>query len=46
MRGLLAQLHCRLYGHDWRFYDPQDGIEFTGYLERCSRCGEIVQVPQ
>lgn len=34
------------FEHDWRFYDPKDGIKFTGYLERCEKCGEIVQIPQ
>jgi hypothetical protein len=32
-------------GHDWRYFEDAEH-DYTGYLERCERCGEIVQVPQ
>jgi hypothetical protein len=39
------KLLCLFYGHDWRYYEDHSR-EYTGYLERCQRCGAIVQVPQ
>ena len=41
-RGLVAQTPC---GHDWRYYEDPDH-EYTGYLERCSKCRAITQVPR
>lgn len=38
-------LLCKLWGHHWRYY-VDHAHTYTGYLERCGRCGEITQVPQ
>lgn len=32
--------------HDWRYLERKPGEDYTGYCEQCSKCGEIVQVPQ
>ena len=39
----LPRWFCGLIGHRWRYAGT--GV-FTGYIERCERCPEIVQVPQ
>ena len=35
--------HCE---HDWEYMHRQAGETYTGYCERCVKCGEIVQVSQ
>lgn len=32
--------------HDWQYLEREPGETYTGYCERCAKCGEIVQVPQ
>ncbi len=30
--------------HDWRYFEDEENT-YTGYLERCSKCGDIMQIP-
>jgi hypothetical protein len=32
--------------HEWEYMERELGETYTGYCERCVKCGEIVQVPQ
>lgn len=32
--------------HDWEYFEDEENRPYTGYLERCKRCGTVVQVPQ
>jgi hypothetical protein len=32
--------------HEWEYMERQPGETYTGYCERCVKCGEIVQIPQ
>ena len=32
--------------HEWEYLERKPGETYTGYCERCTRCGEIVQIPQ
>jgi hypothetical protein len=32
--------------HEWEFYEDEAARPYTGYLERCEKCGTIVQIPQ
>jgi hypothetical protein len=31
--------------HDYEYWEDPDH-EYTGYLERCTKCGDIIQIPQ
>jgi hypothetical protein len=47
MSERVLQIVCKVKGHDWRYFNERDKtIKFTGYLERCERCGEFRQIPQ
>lgn len=32
--------------HDWEYLEREPGETYTGYCERCAKCGEIAQVVQ
>lgn len=42
----IAALRCRLIGHDWHYDAEESAGPWTGYIERCSKCGALCQVPQ
>jgi hypothetical protein len=42
----VRKMPCREGEHEWEYVEREPGETYTGYLERCKRCGLIVRVPQ
>jgi hypothetical protein len=36
----------RACAHEWEYMERKPAETYTGYCERCVKCGEIVQIPQ
>lgn len=36
----------RRCAHEWEYDDEESRGPWTGYIERCARCGALQQVPQ
>jgi hypothetical protein len=36
----------RACDHEWEYMERKPGETYTGYCERCVKCGEIAQIPQ
>jgi hypothetical protein len=32
--------------HDWRYDEAESAGPWTGYIERCAKCGALQQIPQ
>lgn len=32
--------------HDWQYDHEESQVPYSGYIERCSKCGALSQVPQ
>jgi hypothetical protein len=32
--------------HDWQYDEAESEGPWTGYIERCSKCGALQQIPQ
>lgn len=46
--GEVAREHGWIPGcdHDWKYLERQPGETYTGYCERCTKCGDIIQIVQ
>lgn len=43
--GVPRALVCRVHGHQWQYDAEESAGPWTGYIERCARCGALLQVP-
>lgn len=44
--SLIDALRRRLCKHEWHYDAEESAGPWTGYIERCVRCGALQQVPQ
>ncbi len=44
-RKLAAHFVTRRCDHDWQYDHEESQGPWTGYMERCSKCGALSQVP-
>lgn len=42
-RKILDEREC---AHEYEYLEREPGETYTGYCEKCVKCGRIVQIPQ